>query len=197
VGTSAAIGAGFLLLYGFFVLQEPTGTDLFEQSAWVFYQTLRVGGILLLLSALCCWTGRIVALIAEGLITIAIGISLLTTAAGMFLGGGGSLQPALNALFGCMFLSAGLHSIRLYRATRDLSVYPGQRPVKEDAGQDSPAVFIPTEPIRNIKGRREAESRSFTAPAEPAAIHPSTEPVQPPQGYLAAFARKPPPENNP
>lgn len=78
-GTSAAIGAAFLLYFGFKVLAEPTGDDLFAWSSWIFYHTLRWGGLALAFAAIWCWTGHAIALVADGIIAAVIGVLLVAT----------------------------------------------------------------------------------------------------------------------
>ena len=65
----AAVGAVFLLYFGFFQLAEPTGTGLFDRASWVFYHTLRVGGVAMAVVALWSLAGQAVTLAIDAVVT--------------------------------------------------------------------------------------------------------------------------------
>jgi len=117
----AAVGATFLLYFGFFHLAEPTGTGLFDRASWVFYHTLRVGGAAL--AAIAAWSllGQPITLAIDAVVTVAIGALLILTGLGMAIDGGEILQTIINVVCGGMFTSSGIRNwrdYRLFRATK-------------------------------------------------------------------------------
>lgn len=182
VGTSAAIGAGLLLYFGFAHLAEPVGNDLFDWSAWVFLHTLRIGGVALALAAVWLWTGNVHGLVYDAVVALPIGALLILSGVGMLLGGGNMIQTVINGLCGAMFISSGLYTARLYTEARS----------NRDA-METESVFLPrarearlaTSP-KELNQRYEFDAAPIGEEAGPSAR--AEEP--PPEGYLAQFARK-------
>lgn len=111
---SALIPALIMLYYGFGQLAEPTVTDWFARCNWLLFQTMRIGGITMTAVAIWLWIGHAPALIADAVVSIAVGIVLMVTGVGMLIDGGGTLQNAMIAGFGLMFTSAGAGRWREY-----------------------------------------------------------------------------------
>jgi len=116
---SAALAAVCLIYCGFFYLGEPAGSDLFAVSAFVFFHTLRIGGILMALVALASLTGHKAALLLDGVVSVGIGFLLALTGVGMLIDGGEALQSILNLMFGAMFISYGAKNGRDFFAYAD------------------------------------------------------------------------------
>ena len=96
-----------MIYFGFYGLAEPTGTDLFSKANWVFFHTLRIGGIALAVLALWSLSGQRLALIVDAVVSIAIGVLFAATGVAMLVDGGGTLQSVINVMFGWMFVSSG------------------------------------------------------------------------------------------
>ena len=111
----AAIGAAFLLYFGFLHLAEPTGTDLFNRANWVFYQALRLGGLAMAAVALWSMLGQGITLAVDAVIAVVIGGLLILTGLAMAIDGGDMLQTVINVVCGGMFISSGLHNWKDYR----------------------------------------------------------------------------------
>ncbi len=182
---STAIGAAFLLFFGFFQLTEPTGTDLFSRANWVFYYTLRLGG--LAMAAVAAWSllGQFITLAVDAVVTVAIGALLILTGLGMAVDGGAMVQTIINVVCGGMFISSGVRNWKDYRwfssaktsndhsmSTRDYGDFDRRpRASPEDRRKPPPSTVG--------EGRAQRES---TTPVVP-----------PPEGYLASLAKKPAP----
>jgi len=186
---SASIGAAFLLFFGFYILAEPTGTELFDHAWWVFYQTLRVGGIAL--AAVAAWSvfGHPITLAFDAVVTVAIGILFILTGLGMAVDGGAMFQTIINVVCGWMFISTG---VRNWRDSRVISAtrIPNDPAIQtRDVGDfhrhphASPDVrrkpYSPSPGEGSTEGRGQREKAAPIAP--------------PPEGFLASLAKKPPP----
>jgi len=181
-GTAAAIGAALLLYFGFVQLAAPTGNDLFSQSWWLLYHTLRVGGIALGIVTLWLWTGHAPALLVDGIVTGAIGAILILTGVGMLVDGGGMGQPVINVLCGGMFVSAGLYNARLYL---------GRSPGTDRPESAARPIDLPTRPARNQEhAESDVRTQLHETSDESQAKAPTAEEPPPPGGYLAALAKK-------
>ena len=111
---SALIAALIMLYYGFEQLAEPAVTDWFTRCNWLLYHTMRIGGITMAAVAIWLWIGHPLALVADAVVSVAVGIVLIVTGVGMLIDGGGTLGNALIAGFGLMFASAGTSRWRAY-----------------------------------------------------------------------------------
>jgi len=181
-GASAAVGAALLLYFGFVQLAAPADNDLFSQSWWLLYHTLRVGGIGLALVSVWLWIGHAPALLADGIVSGIIGALLILTGIGMLVGGGGLTQPLINVLCGGMFVSAASHNARLYlhRHTERTSHQPALL-VPDDRPQSSKSPPLDDNRAQNPAAiDAEGQQRRDAAAVE--------EP--PPEGYLASLAKK-------
>jgi len=184
----AAIGTAFLLYFGFFQLTEPTGTDLFHRANWVFYYTLRLGGLAMGVVAAWSLLGQSITLAVDAVVTVAIGGLLILTGLGMAVDGGAMVQTIINVVCGGMFTSSGVRNWRDYRLfsatrtpndpatrTRDLGTFD-RRP---RASPDGHRPFPTPSP-----GEDRREGRTRPEPTKPVA--------PPPEGFLASLAKKPP-----
>lgn len=124
---SAAVAAICLIVFGFFgFFSIPKVTDLFTLGDAAFNYTLRIGGVLMAVIAVWSFLGRVTALLADAMVSVAIGCLLIFSGVAMIIGGGGvSLNYGLYVLFGGMFISAGL------RNWRDFSLLKTTQPTAE------------------------------------------------------------------
>lgn len=198
------IAAAFLCIYGFCALAAPEVKDLFTLSNAVFLYTLRVGGLLLALIGLWSLTGQIAALALNGAASCIIGALFVLSGGGMLIDGGAvSVNTLLILLFGALFFRAGLGlcstcahlarggRVRVHDENERLMV-PAQtidavRPPEPPIPVESPASVehpTPSEPATP------AVPTAEETPAPDASEAP--EPEAPPEGFLAAMAKKPP-----
>ncbi|MCH8252050.1 MAG: hypothetical protein IID36_06320 [Planctomycetes bacterium] len=112
---AAAIGAAFLLYFGFVQLTLPTGSDLFSKANLVFLYTLRFGGVALALIAIGSLTGAPLVLMVDAIVCVAIGVLFILTGILMLVDGGGGLQTIINCVCGAMFMSAARRNWQDYR----------------------------------------------------------------------------------
>jgi len=115
---SAGYAAACLLFFGFGWFAPPTVSDLFSAGDALFNYTLRFGGLIMALVALFSLLGRPILLILYATASMAIGVSLVVSAAMMIFGGHLSLYEILYLVFGGMFVSAGIRSVRDYIAAK-------------------------------------------------------------------------------
>jgi hypothetical protein len=154
----ATIAAVLMTLYGFFYLAEPAGTDLFSRSAWVFFHTLRIGGVAMAALALWSLSGHRHALLADAIVSWLIGASLILTGVGMLIDGGGALQSILNVVFGSMFVSAGTHNGRAFSASR---------PIVTQIVAPEPALTKPVDGASWLAGVKASSRRAVQSSPEP------------------------------
>lgn len=183
----AAIGAAFLLFFGFFQLTEPTGTELFDRASWVFYHTLRVGG--LAMGAVAAWSllGQPITLGIDAVVTVAIGALLIFTGVGMAVDGGAMIQTIINVVCGGMFTSSGVRNWRDYRffsatKTSNHPAIPSRDLGDLDRRPDAPQDVHQKPPSPSL-GQGRGEGRVQRKPTTPIAL--------PPEGFLASLAKKP------
>ncbi len=155
---SAGIPALLMVYFGFLALARPAGPGLFNWAALAFYCTLRIGGVLMALTAVWSLTGRRSVLLVDGVVSIAIGALFVLSAMGMLIDGGGAFTSGLYVVFGIMFISSGVRNwheffnlARLterlpgpdagYARSGDLAGPP--RPTAVSAGPTSPLVAQP------------------------------------------------------
>jgi len=178
-GASAAIGAALLLYFGFVVLAEPERTGLFGWSAWMFFHTLRIGGVATAVAAALLWIGHPVALLFDAVVTLPIGILLIVTGIGMLVDGGGAFQSVINVACGALFISSGLHGGRVFAELRGVQPSDPGPAVQPDAARAETRI-VP----EALVGDSTASARAREA--QPLESGPVAE------GYLAALARKDP-----
>ena len=118
---SAAIAAALMIYFGFFRLLEPSGSDLFQRAGWVFYHTLRIGGIVMGLVGAWSLLGHRPVLLVDAVASVVIGALLILTGAAMGIDGGDLLQTVFMIVFGIMFISAGVRNARTYADLRPAS----------------------------------------------------------------------------
>ena len=111
----AAIGAVFLLYFGFGRLAKPTGAELFDRASWVFYHTLRMGGPAMAAVAFWSLLGQPVTLAVDAVVTLLIGALLILTGLAMAIGGGDTVQTMINVICGGMFITSGQRNGKAYR----------------------------------------------------------------------------------
>jgi hypothetical protein len=184
----AAIGAAFLLYFGFLHLAEPTGSDLFNRANSVFYHTLRFGGLAMAAVALWSMLGQGITLAVDAVITVVIGGLLILTGLATAVDGGDMMQTIINVVCGGMFISSGLHNWKDYRflsprtASRATTFRTPGLPDRNRPAHTAPSVR--PKPHSSSPGERRDEDRERREAATP---------PPPPEGFLAALAKKTPP----
>lgn len=136
IAFSAAIGAGFLLFFAFYLgsLRGVSASGAYNFSVGVFLWTLRLGGAALGLVAVALWLGLRPALLVDAIATALIGLALIGIGVVWLVNRywGGVLQ----LLFGMLFLRAARGSWGAYCG---LAVMPGaQKGIEpdEDDGEE-------------------------------------------------------------
>lgn len=190
----AAIAAVLLCYYGFSRLLEPEGTGLFARSNWIFFHTIRIGGICLALITIWSLVGKRAALAADGVASIAIGVLFVLSGGGMLLDGGGGFNTILIIMFGMMFFGSGRRNWQTYR-----HLVAGGR-VIEEYTETFQTPARPAAPPAHAPGRTPVVETPVphvddgpTADTTPTRQADVSEEEAPPEGFLAAMAKKPPP----
>ncbi len=188
---SAAIAAICLIVFGFFdFFSIPKVTDLFTLGDAAFNYTLRIGGVLMAVIAVWSFSGRVTALLADAMVSVAIGCLLIFSGVAMIVGGGGvSLNYGLYVLFGAMFISAGL------RNWRDFSLLKASQ---SPAARDDPISFgppptpfvedeLPVPPSSSLAGRlrERMADRNGAKPGPLSEAPASTPPISKPTSSIA------------
>lgn len=212
----AAIAAAFMLYFGFLRLAAPTGSGIFEQSNWIFYHTLRIGGVVMALIALLSMAGVVMNLAIDAVASLVIGVLFVLTGGGMLLGGGAPIQTVINVFVGMMFLSSARGNWSYWQFVQK-SCASASGPTADSIGEARPltgespiAPGEPSLPERVAQQRAEREARQESLPSEigtldaadrdgpdipesaPPAKSPAAEPVEHDEtddgGFLASFA---------
>lgn len=181
--TPAVIAALLLGYYGFFTLAEPDGTDLYSQCNWLFYHTLRIGGVLMGLMAVWSLTGMALALVVDGVVSMVIGALFALTGGGMLLDGGVGLNTILIIIFGMMFVGAGRRNLLTFR-----HLSAGGRVSVVEVLTPPPAARPPPTP--------KPPSTVDAAASQPRSVSPAEHEPEletPPGGFLASLGKRPPP----
>ncbi len=186
---SAAIGAALLLYFGFRHIAEPTGTELFDYSARLFCDTLRIGGLALAAMAIWSLAGRPTTLAVDAVITFVIGVLFILTGLGMAIDGGRMDQTIINLVCGGLFISSGV------RNWRDFRCFGAMSPLNPAKILDSQCHQVDRNPqafpeIRSPKSPSPAQEKGRD---EDRGAQESTTPITPPpEGFLASLAKKSP-----
>jgi len=154
---SAAVAAICLIVFGFFdFFSIPKVTDLFTLGDAAFNYTLRIGGVLMAVIAVWSFSGRVTALLADAMVSAAIGCLLIFSGVAMIIGGGGfSLNYGLYVLFGAMFISAGLRNWRDFSLLKSTQSTPAREgPIGFGSPPDEFAEDArPVPPSSSLAGR--------------------------------------------
>ena len=199
-----------MIYFGFFYgLTEPSGTDLFSRANWVFFHTLRIGGIAMGVLAVLSMTGNRLVLMIDAVVSIALGVVFALTGAAMLIDGGAPLQPALNVMFGWMFVSAGRRNWSDYHALADraertnftehtarpMASPPQIQPMPPQSMGDR-ATPLPTVPLAVEKIEPVVPTKNArTTPVPRIRVEPTPDniPEDEPGGFLESFADEGPP----
>jgi hypothetical protein len=198
----AAIAAALLIYFGFFRLVEPSGTDLFDRAGWVFYHTVRLGGVIMAGLSAASLLGHPAVLVLDCAASLVIGALLGVTGLVMKAAGGGIEQLIISVFCGGLFISSGLRNGRDYllisRARRGAAApASGGRNVEAIRAALPPMPPAVTMPANAPVGRsaatallaqRRAGSPSTSAPGEP--------PARPPRAAGGPVDGSPPPEGS-
>jgi len=191
----AAIAAVLLCYYGFETVPivPVAASPLLENSNLLFYHTLRVGGVALASLAVWCWLGKPLALAVDGVVSVLIGVLFLLCGGGMLIGSGGSIgiNTILIILFGMMFFGSGRHNWQTYqhlvaggRVVTEVYTETFQTPVSTArSAEPAPIVEAPALYVEDATAPDTLSTRRVELTTEEA----------PPEGFLAAMAKKPPP----
>lgn len=186
-GTAGLAGA-LLIFFGFFFLDPPVGSTLFDRASSVFVYTLRIGGLALIGVAAWSAFGHLPALLGDAVVSMAIGVTFAVTGLVMLVDGelAALLQVAINVVCGTLFFTSGLRNGQEYRRLtkrelgcddeilNDLDVLDGesnsllaheieeQKSSKRDAGRRAARRGETPEliDIRPVKKRRQRKSDS-------------------------------------
>ncbi|MDO8630345.1 MAG: hypothetical protein Q7R41_07615 [Phycisphaerales bacterium] len=213
-GTGTAIGAALLLFFGFVQLARPTGTDLFSHAWLAVYYALRIGGVASAAIAFWLWTGHRPALIADAVLAVLLGAIFVLSGLAMLFDGGGAFQCAIITICGGMFVSSGFRNGRDYMQMIACGPAPssGARlahsPIVRQSAECRPSnvASLPERPMQRSASSGPPDSRTdpvserklggSAAPleqeAEDSRSTPDATAEPPPEGFLAAFARKKP-----
>ncbi len=208
---SAAIGAAFLLYFGFNQIILVDFATLDGKVWWVFNYTLQIGGICMAVVSLLLFIGLRLALLADGVVSVLVGALLVLTGIGIFFGGD-TLQALINVACGYMFYSSGVQNGRDYfrltkRATRPIADRDYPTPAMTEAEPQTvspgPAVEERIAPARAIETFAPEPPAPVPEPVVDANTNldqnhqPDIDPAPaPPGGYLASFAKKDPPQDS-
>jgi hypothetical protein len=170
----AAIAAALLGYFGFMWLAEPSGTSLFEQASWVFYHTLRLGGVAMVLLAVASLSGAPLVLLVDGVASLFIGVLLVISGLLMAAGGGVIGQTLINVICGVLFIAAGLRNGSEYFVFRALTGdAPSPAPTtRTDARSPAPGAVVRTRPASPAG----TGSRAAAVPPKPTG-HPAPQPA--------------------
>ncbi len=193
---AAAIAALLLCYYGYYGLSEPVVTDLFTRSNWLFYHTLRIGGVMM--GGLAAWslTGMVQALAVDGVVSILIGGLFALSGGGMLIDGGGvSMNTILIIIFGMMFFGTGRRNWLTYRhLTAGGRVSMAEVFTMEET-MVPPSVSQPAPPTEPPAVVPEVLAGPAPEPLPDPELESAPEPETPPGGFLASLANQPPPSN--
>ena len=194
---TAAIAAVLMMYFGFEYLQEPTGTDLFSWAAWIFFHTLRIGGITIAILAVWSWIGQPIVVAVDAVVSIIIGAIFMLTGLAMFMDGGGMFQPLLNVVFGWTFIAAARNNWSTYTYIRSTLIHYTSSPTPFNYTQ--PATFVDhhnviSKPTTDLTQDIE-QSDQVTGTLDD---HPDNQPPieTAPDGFLASFANEEQPPRN-
>lgn len=178
--SSPLIGAALMLYFGFVHMAEPSGTDLFGRAAWVFFQTLRIGGVAMAVVAAALMTGHPLALILDAAVTMICGLLFLGTGVAMLLDSGDMVQILINLFCGTSFVSSGMRSWRGYETIAGRQRPTDRSPPTLNEVPRTPQPVWPPSATGSLPGATGSLSAS---------VH--SEPDETPTGgYLAALADK-------
>lgn len=193
---SALLGAGFMLFFGFGYMGEPTGTDLFGRAAWVFFQTLRIGGVAMLLTAGALISGRVMALLVDAVVAGIIGLLFIATGAAMAVDGGDIAQTAINLICGYGFATSARRNWIVFQAKCATGSSLSVRTREAEEAPRASLQFPPPLPRGEkggsaVPGSVETESLRTSNFELPTSAESETS-VEPPEsgGFLAALADK-------
>jgi hypothetical protein len=212
--TGTAIGAALMLFFGFVHLARPTGTDLFSHAWLAVYYALRIGGVASAAIAVWLWTGHRPALIVDAVVAVLLGAIFVMCGLAMLFDGGGAFESAIITICGGTFVSSGFRNGRDYMQM--IACGPGpssgassaQPPIVRQSAECRPnnVASLPERLMQRSALSGPLDSRTdpvsernrgvSTAPPEHETEDSPSTPdatAEPPEGFLAAFARKKPP----
>lgn len=197
---SAGIAAALLLYFGFGALALVDAQSLAEKGHNAFIYVLRVGGILSLIAAFLCMTGKLPALAYDGVTTLLTGVAMAICVVLMM----SEYAVFLNAIIAVLFVVAGFRDTRAWLGLLQMKIVQANK----EAGGSSVSDRESGESMAVTKGyvtmpvidRKPPET--ITPPPNPEPPISSSPPVtiEPPQaeepiadepapdGFLASFA---------
>lgn len=196
---SAAIAAALMLYFGFVYLQEPTGTDLFNWAGWIFYHTLRIGGIIMAILAGWSLIGQPIVMAIDALVSVVIGAIFMLTGLAMFVDDGGMFQPLLNVVFGWTFISAGRNNWSTYSCIRSTRKQNTNENPLVPVYQSRTTTFINQHHVSSnattdLDQNIESSDQDIGTMDDPPDDQPPIETA--PDGFLASFANEEQPPRN-
>lgn len=132
----AGFVAGLLIFFGFFWLGGPSGEGTFLVGDMICQYTLRLGGLAMVGVAIGSSIGTPVALLADAIVSLLIGVLLALSGVLMLVGGGGPLQDAIYIVCGTTFVVSSLRGWRELRALPVDGVVSEEDEDEEEEGFD-------------------------------------------------------------
>ena len=159
-------------------------TDLFSLGDAVFNYTIRVGGILMALVAVGSYMGRPLALLADAVVSIAIGVLLGFSGVAMMIGGGGlALNQLFYVLVGSMFTVAGVrYGHDYFHITATHTPHTGRDDLASDQRNARSPAAVPSEE------KSPARPPGVIEAPLPDDGQQESDPTSVPEGFLASFS---------
>lgn len=168
--SAAAIAAALMLYFGWVAGGMQGAVDhgaAYDLSFKVFNWMLRIGGLAMVVTAIICYTGKVVGLLMEAITSAVCGILMLGCAATwLAFERSLDLNTLLVGVFSLTFLSAARHAWTMY---------------KVDSGSTVRAVAMPVMPAEPVPPHPASQASS--------ALPKEGEPP-PEEGYLAALSKE-------
>lgn len=201
----AAIAAVLMCYFGFDApwVFNSGASPLLKNSAHLFDYTLQIGGVVMAGVAVWCLLGMVAALAVDGVVSVAIGLLFILSGGGMVMAGSIDLNSILIILFGTMFFGSGRYNWRTYchlakggrvvEQVYEETFLPPAAPVESARSPEAPIPVESPAPIERPTFAEPSTPAEPTAAETPAPEGPDIpEPEAPPEGFLAAMAKRPP-----
>ncbi len=172
-----AIWALLLLYYGFF-----SGSWISSVATIILEYTTKIGGIAMVISALLLLSGRPVALLIDGITSMAVGVGLAVGGLAWVIQIKGlDLTCILQLICGYLLFTHGRDSYTAYKPAVSIPNTGNNTPIADNDEPHSAERLI--EPIPTTSTTHSAPQKNETVE------EPEIAKIEPPEGYLASFAR--------
>ncbi len=188
---NAGIAAALLIYFGFFGMPMFVTETVADHAYNAYVRVIQVGGIVSLIAAFLCSTGRLFALAFDGVTALLIGIAMAICVLVMW-----SEYPVfLYGLFAAMFIMAGYRDTQawlgLSRIRQALSPSPDGGTMVQGGQMSRTSDYVSMPVIDRTPRPVAAPEESGSAFASEMTPSPPGEPVDDgpaPDGFLASFA---------